>query len=238
MARFLLIHGGHARGAIWNRLVSELNRRGHYAAAPDMPCDQANARYADYRAAALTALGEWSGPDVAVVGHSLGGYTALLVAAAREVGHVVCVGSVPALGGRPIPRGAQSILQDVHETAVRYTDGAGLNVMQPRVYRQLFFNDCTDVDAGMALLGLRPQNSGVLTEPYPLATWPAAARHVILMHDDQVVNYERGVVAAREMLGGREPLALPGGHTPQWSRPQALADLLEAIAGHGAARAC
>ena len=34
---------------------------------------------------------------------------------------------------------------------------------------------------------------------------------------------------ARAMLG-REPYELPGGHTPQWSRPRALCELLIALA--------
>jgi pimeloyl-ACP methyl ester carboxylesterase len=85
MTTFALVHGAWC----WEMLTPLLQQAGHDVVAPDLPCDEAPATtfdpYADVVCAALDGCDD----DVVVVGHSLGGPTATLVAARRPVRHLV-----------------------------------------------------------------------------------------------------------------------------------------------------
>jgi hypothetical protein len=75
---------------------------------------------------------------------------------------------------------------------------------------------------------LRPQSPRPLTEPTPLVEWPEAPQTVILTTDDRVLRTSWAVRAARDRLGGDDPVLLPGSHSPFLSRPVALAEVLAA----------
>src|SRR5262245_614415 len=45
MSMFVLVHGAYHGGWCWSRLVPELERLGHRAIAPDLPCDDPAAGY-------------------------------------------------------------------------------------------------------------------------------------------------------------------------------------------------
>jgi Alpha/beta hydrolase family len=77
MASFSLVHGAWGGGWCWDPLRAELETRGHVVHAPDLPCEDVEARVEDYAALVPPA-------DVAV-GHSLGGFTIPLVEAGTRV---------------------------------------------------------------------------------------------------------------------------------------------------------
>ena len=56
MTAFVLVHGGYHGGWCWQPLVDELARRGHSSIAPDLPCDDPDAGYAEYVATVLHAM--------------------------------------------------------------------------------------------------------------------------------------------------------------------------------------
>jgi hypothetical protein len=69
-----------------------------------------------------------------------------------------------------------------------------------------------------------------MEEPCPLATWPAVPASYILASDDRTINPVWQRKASREWLGVNA-IELPGGHCPNVSRPEVLADTLERCAG-------
>jgi pimeloyl-ACP methyl ester carboxylesterase len=80
VATYVLIHGAGDDSFHWHRLVPELTRRGHEVVAPDLPCDDDRAGFAQYAQTVLAALG--GSPDrndLVVVAQSLAGFTAPLV---------------------------------------------------------------------------------------------------------------------------------------------------------------
>ena len=104
MATFVLIPGAGSDSWYWSRVVPLLRQAGHEAVAVDLPCADDSKDfddYADVTAAAMRA----SGADPAntiVVAHSLGGFTAALVAARQPVAMVVLVAAmVPGAYERP-----------------------------------------------------------------------------------------------------------------------------------------
>jgi pimeloyl-ACP methyl ester carboxylesterase len=88
MATFALVHGAWHGAWSWELLTPFLQQAGHGVVAPELPSEDGSADfdpYADVVCAALHGCDD----DVVVVGHSLGGATAALVAARHPAGHLV-----------------------------------------------------------------------------------------------------------------------------------------------------
>lgn len=100
MSTFVLVHGAYHGGWCWRRLVPELESLGHRAVTPDLPCDDPTAGHATNVATVLAAMDDAdAGSDVVAVDHSLGGFTAPLVALQRAVRRVVFLCTAPVIGG-------------------------------------------------------------------------------------------------------------------------------------------
>ena len=208
MTTFALIHGGGGSGWDFHRLVPELAARGHDAIAPDLPITDSSAGLADFTDTVLAALGDAS--DVAVVGHSYGGFTAPLVASkVRARVLVYLAGMIPAPGEPPgqwwgnTGFAAPSGLSDV----------------------ETYFNG---VPADLASEGMargRAQVSKEWDEPWPLPAHPDVPTRVVLCRDDRFFapDFQRRV--ARERLG-IEPDEVDGPHCAPLSHPGPIADLL------------
>jgi len=94
MTTFALIHGAWGSGWHWASVPAELRSMGHEVVAPDLPCEDPHATFDDYAEVVLGALSETRDDDLVVVGYSLGGHTAALVAARRPVRELVYVAAM------------------------------------------------------------------------------------------------------------------------------------------------
>jgi pimeloyl-ACP methyl ester carboxylesterase len=192
---FALVHGAYGRGAYWAPLVAELEARGHRALAPDLPIEDRDATFDDYAEAV--------GPCDHVVGHSMGGVTAALVAGRRGV-PVTYVAAVVPRPGRPLTEVlSEAIAPEVVAAEVRGEDG--LRRLPP---------GCLGPD-----LELRGQSVTPYFEPFPLAAVPGG-RYVLCRHDDVV----RPAYARAAAPGDLVELAC--GHYPMLECPVALAEVL------------
>lgn len=99
MRTYLLISGAGGDAWYWHRVVPLLEAAGHRAVAFDLPTsDEADAGLDAYVDTALAALGPADG-DVVVVGQSLGGFTAAVVADRIDAAGLVFVAAmIPAPG--------------------------------------------------------------------------------------------------------------------------------------------
>lgn len=229
MTTFVLVHGAFHGAWCWDRLVPELERRGHDSLAMDLPVDDASATFTTYADAVLRAMEAARAPgDAVLVGHSLGGMVLPLVASARPVARMVFLCAViPNLQGQPWEDAPPMGLDDYG--TVRDDDGT-LWFDSAAAATAIFYPDCTPEDAAWACARLRPLRNGSLWDrPYPLTGWPAVPASAISAVDDQAIfaSYQKACCEARL---GITPVEIGGAHSPFLSRPPELAGLLDALA--------
>jgi pimeloyl-ACP methyl ester carboxylesterase len=228
MSLFALVHGGAHGGWCWELLVPELEKRGHSAVAPDLPIEDDDAGALEYAEVVVAAI-PTSDDDVVVVGHSLGGLTIPLVAQARPVRSLVYLcAQVPAPGmsnleylatepGAVIFAGAESLA----EGEIPQENDQLLGWERAKAG---FYHDVNDDVARHAWERFRRQSFTVMTERTPLEVWPDVPSTYILATEDRAVGQEWSRWRAKEM--GADLIEMEGSHSPFYSRPGELADVL------------
>jgi pimeloyl-ACP methyl ester carboxylesterase len=228
MPTFGLIHGAWHGAWCWGPLVAELDRRGHRAVAVDLPCDDPTATILDNAEQVARALGD--ADDVIVVGHSLGGIVAPVVATLRAVRKVVLLCALVPRPGRSLSEvmGAEpECTTGEFNRAPRHFGDHGAVTWDPEVAAGLFFRACDPETAREAAARLRPQVWTTSKQITPLDRWPECELVSIVCADDEVLSPDWSRRIARDVLG-IEPVELPGGHSPMLSHPIELADALKA----------
>ena len=223
MTTFLLIPG--AGGSSWDfhLLVPILTERGHTAIAADLPATDPHAGLAEYTEAAITALGEHrADPGLVVLGESLGGFTAPLVAAAVSATLLVLLNPM-------VPRPGETAGDWWGNTgqAKARLDKAERDGRDPEFdIRADFFHDIPAEITEEALATGAPQADGPFGDPWPLPAWPDIPTKVVLGRDDRFfpIEFQRRVVTERLGLTIDD---IPGGHLAAISHPVELADQLE-----------
>jgi len=174
MVTFGLVHGAYHGSWCWERLTPELERQGHRVLTVELPTEDPQAGAAEYAAVALTAFGG-AGDDLVVVGHSLGGLTIPLIAAARPVRRLIFVA-----GMLPRPGKSQEEVVSAEPDMVlpgpeggAYRGPGGETRWRPEAAAHWFFADCTADVAAWAASRLRGQCWKITREVTPLSAWPA-----------------------------------------------------------------
>ncbi len=209
MTTFALIHGGGGSGWDWHLVASDLRDRGHGAVAVDLPIEDGSAGWWEYADTVVHALGNQR--DVAVVGHSLGGFTAPLVCARIPVDLLVLVAGM-------IPSPGESVKDWWANTGY---EGSG--------YDDVFYHDVPPALAAEARRRERDEAAPALQQPWPLTAWPDTPTRYLLCRDDRMFPAAWARRHARRRLG-IEPDEINGGHYITLTRPRELADRLEAYA--------
>ena len=209
MARFVLVHGAWHGGWCFRRLAEELADRGHDVATPDLPCDEVGLTPLDY----ARAVGPQ--PDAIVVGHSLGGFTIPHVEARARV----YLAALPPL--------ARSRIDEC------FADGFGGTVRDSldRSYwpdadtaAARMYPDCSRTQADWAFAQLRPQ---ARLEPV-LAPFGRGDVVIATLRDAAV---DPGWQVRTARTHGARVLELDSGHSPFFTQPGELADMLSLVAG-------
>jgi pimeloyl-ACP methyl ester carboxylesterase len=226
MQTFGLVHGAYHGAWCWQRLAAELEGMGHRALTVDLPCEDPSAGAAEYADAALAAF---AGADenLIVVGHSLGGLTIPLIAAARPVRQLVFLEAIiprPGLAHEEANRAEPDMILPPPDGAM-YEGASGTTRFRPEAAVRWFFTDCPPELAAWAAARLRAQGLKINTEVTPLRSWPSAPCAYVLGTRDMVVNPAWARRAARSILGV-EPVEIDAGHSPFLSMPALLARTL------------
>ena len=221
MATYVLIHGAADSGWFWHLLEAELRARGHDVVAPDLPCDDDSAGFAEYADTVVGAVGDRTG--LIVVAQSLGGFTAPLVCDRMPVDLLVLLaGMVPAPGERGDDWWANTGYADARR------ERAEREGPPPEDDIGLFYHDVPPELAAEALRRGRRQSATPGKQPWPLAAWPDAPTRFLLCRDDRLFPAAFMRRVARDRLGITAD-EIDGSHCVALSRPAELADRLEAF---------
>jgi pimeloyl-ACP methyl ester carboxylesterase len=203
---FALIHGGGSSAWDWHLVAPALEERGHEAVAVDLPTEDESAGWDEYADAVVDAV---SGrEDVVVAGHSLGGFTAPLVAARRPVELVVLVAAmIPSPGER----------FNAWWTNAGWEE-SGLD--------DVFYHDVPAALVAGAKRHVRDEKARALSDPWPLDAWPDAPTRYLLCRDDRLFTPAFARRHARERLG-IDADEMDGGHYIALARPLELAERLD-----------
>jgi len=240
MANFVLIHGGHHGAWCWVKLGPRLAELGHGVVALDMPGNGADQTPHDqitmecYAQKICGALETADGP-VILVGHSLGGMS---ISLAAERHHerlkrlVYLAGFVPSDG--------QSLLSSMRATSTvasgtpAFEDGwrgVSQQVPPPEETVARFYNDCSAEDIAYALPRLRPQVNAPRVTPVHLTKerFGAVPRVFIACEQDNAMTQQRRQ-SVIDHGGCEKVFSLPTGHSPFFSAPDELAEILHNLA--------
>ena len=210
VSTFALIHGGGSSGWDWHLVAPELAKRGHDPVAVDLPTEDESASWWEYADAVLEAVGDR--PNLVVVGHSMGGFTAPLVCARRPADLLIFVaGMIPAYG----------------ESFNDWWTNTGY---EESGCDDVFYHDVPPELAAEAQAREHHQADKPLAEPWPLERWPDVPTRYLLCRDDRMFSADWARRHARERLG-IEADEMDGGHYIALARP---AELAERLVGYAA----
>ncbi len=243
MAIFILVHGGAHGGWCWNKLVPELESRGHRAIAPDLP-GMGNDR-TPLGKVTLSGWGKFiariargAGEPAVLVGHSRGGPVIGEAAewATEAMLGLIYVTAVLIPGGMTTMRAFAGETSHLMEKVTTTADGLAL-IFDRGVAKKCFYNRAALEDAEAALDRLCPEPIAPNQEPMSVTQerWGRVPRAFIECADDKALPlaFQRRL---HEALPCDPVVTLDSDHSPFLCMPGELADHLAAIAADFARR--
>lgn len=223
MTTFGLVPGGGGDPWDWHRLVPELEERGHDVVAIRLPAEDDSAGLRAYADAIVEGLN--GAPDVVLVAHSMGGFSAPLVSDRRPVSLLVLLNAmIPSPG----ETGDEWWSNSGRAQAQReYLAEIGLAADLADDDDAVFYHDVpADVVEEAHQRPEAAQSWMPMTEPWPLSRWPDVLTRVLAGRHDRFLPATAQARLARERLGVEADL-IDGGHMLALSQPAALANRLE-----------
>jgi len=232
MAHFLLIHGASHGAWCWNKVVPRLRDQGHDATAIDLPSHGDDStppegiKISDYVDRTIAAMTD----DTILVGHSLGGLTITLAAAANPTqtrALVYLCAFVPPPGVSAREYRLDAVTPDL--VAMQKVDhDKGLAMPDLDRAAGVFYSDCSQEDRAYGLARLGPQPTSIMTEVLTFDP-PKVPRHYIRCLQDKTVkpSYQLDISNdwPKDCLHD-----LDSGHSPFFSQPDHLVDIFGLIA--------
>jgi pimeloyl-ACP methyl ester carboxylesterase len=224
----VLVHGAWHDTWCWERVIPELRRRGHAARAVALPKAWGAGTQA-YERAIDRAIS--SPADTTLVAHSASGLVAPAVAGRRRVKELVLVTALMHVPGYSwqVQVAAQKSAQrtEVFEQALGriLIDAQGNSSWRAQDAAELFYNDCEPADAASASQRLRAQDMTIFTETAPLTPPEVVPTRYVLCSQDRAIGRDWAIRTAREQFNATLE-EFNASHSPFWSRPADLVDLL------------
>ena len=232
MTTFALVHGAWHGAWCWEQLSPLLHQAGHDVVTMDLPSEDGAASFDTYADVVCAAIADCS-DDVVLVGHSYGGHTVPLVAARRPLRHLIYLCAL-------VPDVGRSLFDQLGDEPEMLNPvfRQGLSVPDEQLRQvwtdldlacAMLYGGCDEATARAALDRLRPQSGYPATLPFTLAEFPAVKTTYVVCSDDRILGPDWSRKTARDRLSA-ELIELPGDHSPFYSRPSVLADVLLGLA--------
>jgi pimeloyl-ACP methyl ester carboxylesterase len=214
--RYVLVPGAGGSAWFWHRVVPMLEVHGHRAIAVELPGDDPKAGLAAYTEKTLAAID--GDPDTIVVAHSLGGFTAAMVAARTPLSALIFVNAMIPAPGEIVGDWGDTVGSAEARTAAAKRHGYATEFDLDTYFMH-------DVPAEAIVGAWRPEADTIWSERCDFTSWPEVPIRALAGNEDRLfpVDFQRRV--ARERLGV-ELEVIPGGHLAALSRP---AELVEAL---------
>jgi pimeloyl-ACP methyl ester carboxylesterase len=208
MGKFVLVHGAWHGAWCWREVASGLERRGHVVETPHLPCDTPGLSVED--CAAFVG----SHPEAVVVGHSLGAQVVSLVDAGVRVYLAGLLPTGPDRSGTFCPDFGGFARDELGRSYWPDADTCAAHM----------YPDCTRAQSDAAFAQLRRQS---LLQPVAASL----CKHdvVLATTKDAAIEPEWQVRKAREV--GSRVVELDAGHSPFFTQPAELVDVLDSLAG-------
>jgi pimeloyl-ACP methyl ester carboxylesterase len=238
MSTFLLIHGAWHGGWCWRKVVPLLEAKGHRTIAPDLPGhgeDKTPTESVTLQSYAnrISEIAAKQSEPVILVGHSMGG-VAITQAAENCPEKIRALVYLCAF----LPRNGDSLATWASldpATGVNPTTldarADGSTVFKREFSRETFYLQCSDEDAAFAQSRLvaqaaEPTTTAVVTTPQ---RWGRIPRYYIECARDRALTptVQR---AMQKELPCRQAFSIDTDHSPFFSAPKELADILDRIA--------
>ena len=214
MATYVLIPGAGGDAWYWHLVAPLLEEAGHRAVPVALPASDPDAGLDAYVGAALDAVGPLDGVPVVVVGQSLGGFTAPIVAERIDAAMLVFVAAM-------IPRPGET--PGDWWTTSGFRDAWGDQQMDSMEH---FLHDLPATVLQEVLERAEPeQTDRVMTDPFPLAALPAIPTRGIAATHDRFFPVSFMDRLIRDRLGV-EPEHVAAGHLPALANPVGLVQVL------------
>jgi pimeloyl-ACP methyl ester carboxylesterase len=229
MTTFVLVHGAGDGAWIWDKVIPEVEARGHRPVAMDLPCDDITATIEDDVDAIEHAIPPDAGDDVVAVAHATGGLHLAFLGQRRALRHAVYVCAlVPTAGKTFVDVMAQESDMYVENglTATYQVDDLGRSVFSEEQLIADFAIDCPLQEAKHYATLSRPQKLTTFMEILPPP--PAVPSTYVIGRRDITLNPEWSRRVARERLHA-DVVELDAGHTPMLGAARLLADVLAAV---------
>jgi pimeloyl-ACP methyl ester carboxylesterase len=226
-ATIVLVHGAWHGSWCWQRVLPLIQQRGYTVRTIDLPSigadPQSAVNLSTDAATVRSRLDQIQGPIV-LCGHSYGGMV-LSLAAARHpaVRHLVYLCAF-------LPDDNQSLVDiggGKPEPWIQ-VDERGNTIPDPSLTPTLFYNDCDRETQDWAARRISSMPVATFLERVPRPAWhDIESTYVVCSRDQAIpVDLQRQVLAPR----ATHTIELDSSHSPFFSQPQALSDLLIARA--------
>ncbi len=218
MALFVYVHGAGGRGSDINLVAEHLRGLGHESLGVDLPCDQEVGldAYADAVVHALESIGAERRDDVVIVGQSLGGLTAPIVATRVPTRLLVLLAAMVPTPGET---GGQWWSATGHDAAFA---AQGL----PDERDETVYTNEVPADVLAAAEPPRDQTGRIMEDPWPLPAWPDVPTRALVCRQDHFFPAPWLSQVVRDRLG-IEPDVIDGDHCAYLSGPAELAAALD-----------
>jgi pimeloyl-ACP methyl ester carboxylesterase len=224
LATFALIPGGGGDPWEWHRLAPALDALGHDVIPVRLPAEDDTAGWSEYADAVVEAIADRE--EVILVAASMGGFTAPIVCARRDIDLLVMLNAMIPVPGETFNAwwsntGSEPARREYHASIGLAPGDADDDAV-------IYYHDFPAEFRDEAMTRKwQDQSMTPLDEPWPLQAWPEVSTRVLAGRHDRMFPLEFQRRIARQRLG-LEVDEIDGGHMVAMSDPAELADRLEA----------